>query len=313
MAISDFPVAEFAVMKWPMKALVLLIICLVMSRSSVHGQGSAPFGPMNQRRPENPYRQSAKAPNGGNAPGVAIDVSTDLGRGIAAELTQNNKEAIKFLTKALEQERNEPKKLALAYRFRGLAYKHLGQREQALRDFLEVIRLDPQLDLGYYDAGVIYNRTNRYQEAVEAMTRAIGLRQQNSSLALPLSERGNAYFHLGQFEKAQADLVAAVQRNPRDPDALNNAAWFRATCPDARYRNGKEAIELASRACAIDKWKDADQIDTLAAAYAEAGNFAEAEHFELKALSALPSGEELRPKFQARLQLYRAHKPLRSL
>ena len=87
MAISDFPVAEFAVMKWPMKALVLLIICLVMSRSSVHGQGSAPFGPMNQRRPENPYRQSAKAPNGGNAPGVAIDVSTDLGRGIAAELT----------------------------------------------------------------------------------------------------------------------------------------------------------------------------------------------------------------------------------
>ena len=300
-------------MKWRMRALVLLIICLVMSRSSVHGQGSAPFGPMNQRRPENPYRQSAKAPNGGNAPGVAIDVSTDLGRGIAAELTQNNKEAIKFLTKALEQERNEPKKLALAYRFRGLAYKHLGQREQALRDFLEVIRLDPQLDLGYYDAGVIYNRTNRYQEAVEAMTRAIALRQQNSSLALPLSERGNAYFHLGQFEKAQTDLAAAVQRNPRDPDALNNAAWFRATCPDARYRNGKEAIELASRACAIDKWKDADQIDTLAAAYAETGNFAEAERFELKALSVLPSGEELRPKFQARLQLYQAHKPLRSL
>ena len=296
-----------------MKALVLLIICLVMSRSSVHGQGSAPFGPMNQRRPENPYRQSAKAPNGGNAPGVAIDVSTDLGRGIAAELTQNNKEAIKFLTKALEQDRDEPKKLALAYRFRGLAYKHLGQREQALRDFLEVIRLDPKLDLGYYDAGVIYNRTNRYQEAVEAMTRAIALRQQNSSLALPLSERGNAYFHLGQFEKAQTDLAAAVQRNPRDPDALNNAAWFRATCPDARYRNGKEAIELASRACAIDKWKDADQIDTLAAAYAETGNFAEAERFELKALSVLPSGEELRPKFQTRLQLYQAHKPLRSL
>lgn len=312
MAISDFPVAEFAVMKRPVRALVLLIICLAMCRGSAYGQGSAPFGPTNQRQSENADKRSAKAPSGGNPPGVMIDVSNDLGRGIAAELTQNNKEAITFLTKAIEQEHNEPKKLALAYRFRGLAYKHLGQREQALRDFLEVIRIDPQLDLGYYDAGVIYNRTNRYQEAVEAMTRAIALRQQNSSLALPLSERGNAYFHLGQFEKAQADLVAAVRRNPRDPDALNNAAWFRATCPDARYRNGKEAIDLASRACAIDKWKDADQIDTLAAAYAEAGNFAEAERFELKALSVLPSGEDLRPKFQARLQLYRAHKPFRS-
>ena len=69
-------------MKWRMRALVLLIICLVMSRSSVRGQGSVPFGPINQRRPENPYAQSAKASNGGNAPGIAIDVSTDLGRGI---------------------------------------------------------------------------------------------------------------------------------------------------------------------------------------------------------------------------------------
>src|SRR5207237_6107968 len=129
-----------------MRSFVLLIICFTMCCSRLAGQGSAPFGPINQRQTENPRRQSTKAPNGGNAPGVAIDVSTDLGRGIAAELTQNNKEAIKFLTKALEQERNEPEKLALAYRFRGLAYKHLGQREEALRDFLEVIRIDPQLD-----------------------------------------------------------------------------------------------------------------------------------------------------------------------
>jgi len=296
-----------------MRAFALLIICFAICRSSAQGQGSAPFGPLNQRQTENAYKRSAKAPSGGNARGVAIDVSTDLGRGIVAELSQENKEAIKFLTKAIEQEHGNPKNLALAYRFRGLAYKHLGRREEALRDFLEVIRIDPQLDLGYYDAGVIYSRTNRYQEAVEAMTRAIALRQPNNSLAMPLSERGNAYFHLRQFEKAQADLMAAVRRDPRNADALNNAAWFRATCPDASYRNGKEAIGLASRACTIDKWKDADEIDTLAAAYAEAGNFAEAERFELKALSVLPSGEELRPKFQARLELYRAHKPFRSL
>jgi tetratricopeptide (TPR) repeat protein len=243
--------------------------------------------------------------------GILIAPDTNLGRGIAAELDQDYKEAVKWLTRAIEQEHEEVIRLALARRFRGLAYKHLGRRDAALNDFLEVIRIQPKLDLGYYDAGVIYNLTNRYQEAVDAMTRAIDLRHDDFGLARRRSERGNAYFHLGQFKRAQDDFVAAVRIGPRDPDVLNNAAWFRATCPDPAFRNGKEAVELASRACQADKWKDADQIDTLAAAYAEAGNFAEAERYQLKALSLLSADEALRPKFQARLKQYRAKQPVR--
>jgi tetratricopeptide (TPR) repeat protein len=262
--------------------------------------GSRPAGPAV------PARTS-----GDRSEGVLIGMDTNLGRGIAAELSQDYKEAVKLLTRAIEEEQGEAIKVALARRFRGLAYKHLGRRNEALNDFLEVIRVQPKLDLGYYDAGVIYNLTNRYQEAVDAMTRAIDLRHDNSGLARRRSERGNAYFHLGQFKRAQDDFVAAVRLAPRDPDVLNNAAWFRATCPDPAFRNGKEAVELASRACQLDKWKDADQIDTLAAAHAEAGNFAEAERYQLKALSLLSADEALRPKFQARLKQYRAKQPVR--
>ena len=242
---------------------------------------------------------------------VPADMDSNVVRGIASELSQDYKEAVKLLTRAIEDEHGDVIKLALAHRFRGLAYKHLGRRDEALNDFLEVIRIQPNLDLGYYDAGVIYNLTNRYKEAVDAMTRAINLRQDDHGLARRRSERGNAYFHLGQFKQAQDDFVAAVRVDPRDPDVLNNAAWFRATCPDPAFRNGKEAVELASRACQLDKWKDADQIDTLAAAHAEAGNFAEAERYQLKALSLLSANEALRPKFQARLKLYRAKQPIR--
>ncbi|PYK72163.1 MAG: hypothetical protein DME44_05340 [Verrucomicrobia bacterium] len=250
-------------------------------------------------------------PPGNRAQGVLIDMDTNLGRGIAAELSQDYKEAVKLLTRAIEEEQGEAIKVALARRFRGLAYKHLGRRNEALNDFLEVIRIQPKLDLGYYDAGVIYNLTNRYQEAVDAMTRAIDLRHDDSGLARRRSERGNAYLHLGQFKRAQDDFVAAVRLGARDPDVLNNAAWFRATCPDPAFRNGKEAVDLASRACQLDKWKDADQIDTLAAAHAEAGNFAEAERYQLKALSLLSADEALRSKFQARLKQYRAKQPVR--
>jgi tetratricopeptide (TPR) repeat protein len=255
---------------------------------------------------------SARTPGNPTAPqGLLIDMDTNLGRGIFAELNQDYKGAVKSLTRAIEDEHREAIKVALAHRFRGLAYKHLGRRSEALNDFLEVIRLQPKLDLGYYDAGVIYNLTNRYQEAVDAMTRAIDLRRDDSGLARRRSERGNAYFHLGQFNRAQDDFVAAVRLGPRDPDVLNNAAWFRATCPDPAFRNGKEAVELASRACQLDKWKDADQIDTLAAAHAEADNFAEAERYQLKAISLLSAEEALRPKFQARLKQYRAKQPVR--
>jgi tetratricopeptide (TPR) repeat protein len=294
-----------------MRAPWLLVVSLTVWACSAYGQGLAPPGRYNPITSQPASSASPARTPGNRTEGDRIDIDSNLIRGIAAELSQDDKEAVKLLTRAIEEERAEVIKLALAYRFRGLAYKHLGRRDEALNDFLEVIRIQPKLDLGYYDAGVIYNLTGRYKEAVDAMTRAIKLRQDDRGLARRRSGRGNAYFHLGDFKRAQDDFVAAVRLDPRDADVLNNAAWFRATCPDASFRNGKEAVELASRACQLDKWKDADEIDTLAAAHAEAGNFAEAERYQLKALSLLSADETLRPKFRARLETYRAKQPIR--
>ena len=53
-------------------------------------------------------------------------------------------------------------------------------------------------------------------------------------------------------------------------------AWFLATCPDATLRNGPEAVRLASHACAVTGRGNPELLDTLAAAYAEAGKFPEA-------------------------------------
>ena len=72
-----------------------------------------------------------------------------------------------------------------------------------------------------------------------------------------------------------------------------------------------KSFELATLACTLDKWKDADEIDTLAAAYAETGNFAEAEHYQQKAMALLSEDEALRPRFRARLEQYRSKQPVR--
>src|SRR3977135_3523185 len=180
------------------RTLWLLIVSLAVFASSAGGQGMArtgargnpPMGVPGRSRPTNSMSTTASTPPADRTQGVLIDLGTNLGRGIYAELSQNYKEAVKFLTLAIEDERGEVIKVALARRFRGWAYKHLGRRDEALNDFLEVIRIQPKLDLGYYDAGVIYNLTNRYKEAVDAMTHAIDLRQGDKGLARPRSERG---------------------------------------------------------------------------------------------------------------------------
>ena len=54
---------------------------------------------------------------------------------------------------------------------------------------------------------------------------------------------------------------------------LNNLAWLLATSPEEGIRDGKRAIELAEKACEETEWQDAHIISTLAAGYAETGNF----------------------------------------
>ncbi len=95
----------------------------------------------------------------------------------------------------------------------------------------------------------------------------------------------------------------------RDATALNNLAWLRATCPDPALRNGFEAVRLATEACALTNWENPGFVNTLAAAYAEAGRYEEAVAMNEKAVGIAPATE------QSSLALYtetfRARRPWR--
>ena len=93
----------------------------------------------------------------------------------------------------------------------------------------------------------------------------------------------DAHYNLGFLFQDQGDISAAVRQykkvldlNPDFHNALNNLAWIRATHPDAVFRDGTEAVELAKRSCELTGHRVASDLDTLAAAYAEAGRFGEA-------------------------------------
>jgi TPR repeat protein len=91
--------------------------------------------------------------------------------------------------------------------------------------------------------------------------------------------------------------------------AANGLAWSLAVNHDATLRDGKEAVSWANKACEATEFKDSSRIDTLAAAYAEAGDFAQAIKYQQMALERTEAKSEARTRMQDRLKLYQQGLP----
>ena len=124
--------------------------------------------------------------------------------------------------------------------------------------------------------------------------------------------RGYARSAKNEYEKAIADYNEAIRLDPKDHNAYNGRAWLWATCPDAKYRDGKKAVESATKACELSAWKDPNNIDTLSAACAEAGDFDVAVKWQSKAVELL-SDEKEKEDYRSRLKLYQEKKPYRQM
>ena len=105
-----------------------------------------------------------------------------------------------------------------------------------------------------------------------------------------------------QYRKA-ADLGNA--------QALNGLGWLLATCEDSAIRDGNSAVTFAEKAVAATNRKDPMFLDTLAAAYAEAGEFSKAVGVQNEAIGLLQN-ETLKKELATRLKLYESNSPYRA-
>ena len=94
-------------------------------------------------------------------------------------------------------------------------------------------------------------------------------------------------------------------------EALDNLAWIFATHKNPKFRNAAESVKLAEKACELTKHKQPVKLDTLAAAYAEAGRFKEALHTAQKANEIAHSNGQLKlaGDIVKRIQLYKSNHP----
>jgi tetratricopeptide (TPR) repeat protein len=190
---------------------------------------------------------------------------------------------------------------------RGLMWARKGEIDKAIADYNEAIRLDPKVAPAFGLRGNAWYVKKEYDKAIADFNEAIRL---DPKLALAFHNRGRIWKAKKEYDKAIADINEAIRLDPKLAMAFNSRAWLWATCPDARYRDGKKALESATHACELTEWMDAYKLDTLASAHAEVGEFSKAIEFQEKA-NTLYSDPTIRKGGEARLKLYREGKPYR--
>ena len=157
-----------------------------------------------------------------------------------------------------------------------------------------------RLSLGKALAGL-----REFAEAEAQVTEALRLQPDNPNAHQVLA---TIYKSQERFREARSQYEAALRLAPDWPEVLNNLAWLLATQPSAELRDGARAVTFAERACQLTGSTNLWLLSTLAAAYAEAGRFAEAVSAQQKVCElAVAQGQPARQEpFQRRLELYRS-------
>jgi tetratricopeptide (TPR) repeat protein len=245
----------------------------------------------------------------------AIRIKPDLTEaynnlGIVMKAQGNYDEAIENFARVvqLQPDAVEPRNdLAL------LIVKHPELKDHNIEEAISLARRTCELT-NYRNAAFLdtmalaYSSAGRFSEAVNTAQAALNI---DPNLASAHRVLGAALLSDGYFKKAMVHIKRSLEIEPNSIGAKNNLAWILATSPDPNIRNSSDAIRLAQEACNAVNSNDPTVLDTLGAAYASGGRFADAVETAQKALDLADGANQVQIKntIQHHLVFYKQNKP----
>jgi tetratricopeptide (TPR) repeat protein len=199
--------------------------------------------------------------------------------------------------------------MAQALRTRAVILATEGKTDDAIRDLTRVREQDPKDAETAFQLAMLYRNKKNFTKSLELINAAVDEEPESWFL---LYGRADLYLSMGKHREALADYDAAYKQQPDDSGLLNNFAWLLATTPESKFRDGKRAIELATKACKLTDFKASHILSTLAAAYAETGDFESAKKWSEKAVSVAAT-DEVRTQLEKELASYVVGRPWREL
>ncbi|MFA7256568.1 MAG: tetratricopeptide repeat protein, partial [Kiritimatiellales bacterium] len=249
-------------------------------------------------------------------------------------------EALVHIKKSIELNPN----FSAAYSNLGVIFDKQGKFDEALENYQKALTLDPWSAEICDNIGRILIKQNRFKESVPYLEKALKLKpdftdahynlgfaldeqgKQNEAAVhyeqasdilpdkvLIYSERGDRFAEQKNFAMAVRQYEQVLRISPDFIAVKNNLAWILATCPDASLRNGTRAVNLALSIPQPSGKENIHILDTLAAAYAEAGQYEKAVITARRALDAAAGEGAAAADIRARLRLYEAGIPYHEL
>jgi len=179
-----------------------------------------------------------------------------------------------------------------------------GNLDGAEKAFKQALAIEPDSSRAHLRLGSLYLKKGQQQLALQHLQQAEKLSPEDVSI---LNNLGTLYDQLGNYQQAIEQFNRAIELVPGEPGSYNNLAWLRATCADAKFRDGPQAVKLAREACHLTGWNNFSTLDTLATAYAATGNLEEAIRWQMKAIEYAPKAQQ--DELKRRLEVYRQKQP----
>jgi len=190
----------------------------------------------------------------------------------------------------------------------GLELADLGRVDEAMSEYEAALRIKPDHEGALNSLAVLLVDRGRVDEAIELYKKVMELKP---DLAEVRYNYANALVAQKKYKEAIPLYQQAVELKPDFADAHCDLALLLATCSDAAIRDGAKAVACAQRAVGLSEGKDPSILETLAAAYAEAGRFPEAVQTARLALQFAVARRklDLADTIRDRLKLYEAGVP----
>lgn len=241
---------------------------------------------------------------------ISADASGALPRmylGISLAQAGERNEAIRQFVESL---RSSPD-LAGAHYNLALLLAQQGSEQEAIEHFRAAIKWTPELKDAHFQLANFLMRAGKYDEALAEYTTVIRMDPQSSLARLM---QAMALVRLRNYSIARKQLEAAFEVLPGDADIASALARLLAACPERELRDGPRALRLAQQAFKAETNPDLDRGETLAMALAEAGHYNEAAELQRLLIAKVQSSgrNDLAEILRGNLILYDSGKACRT-
>ena len=185
-----------------------------------------------------------------------------------------------------------------------------GRLTEAERELREAVRLKETSAAAHANLGAVLAALGQLDEGISHLERALVL---DPDYTTAHGNLGEAYAARGKRALAAEQFSRAVEVSPDNAFFLNRLAWLLATSPEDEVRNGRRAVDLAERAVSLTSRQDLMSLETLSAAYAEAGRFDDAviTGREALALAERQGNGPAATELAKRIPLFETHQTVR--